>query len=194
MTETLVLATRNAHKLAEVARMLEPFGIGVEGLPDAVELGPEVGSTFLENARGKAVVAARALGRGVIADDSGIEAAALGGRPGVYSARYAGPDASDAENLAKLRVEAPVGSALAYVCVVVYAGADGTEMSFSGRCEGVMAADPAGGGGFGYDPIFVPDESDGRRTMAQLDGAEKDLISHRGRAVRAFAKWYVEQR
>src|SRR6187551_1571083 len=108
----LVLATRNDHKVRELERLMP--GVGLEALPAAVVLPPEDGDTFAANALGKARAAAAALGRPAIADDSGIEAAALGGAPGIFSARYAGPSATDADNLAKLRAEAPAGSALRY--------------------------------------------------------------------------------
>jgi XTP/dITP diphosphohydrolase len=179
----LVLATRNAHKAREFAQLMAPHEI--EPLPDEVELPPETGETFAENALGKARAAAQALGRPAFADDSGIAAEALGGRPGVRSARYAGEDATDEENLDKLLEEAPAGSRLAYVCAIAYVDPDGTEHVVEGRCEGTLAADPRGTGGFGYDPAFVPDEHPDR-TMAELDPAEKDAISHRGRAARAL--------
>ena len=187
----LLLATRNDHKLREFARLVAPWVL--DPLPDAVELPPEDGATFAENALGKARAAAAATGRAAIADDSGIEAAALGGRPGIYSARYAGPDASDGENLAKLLREAPAGSALAYVCVVAHVDpAAGGERVFEGRCTGTLAAAPRGEGGFGYDPAFLPDDvahGSPTRTMAQLSDAEKDAISHRGHAARALLAW-----
>ena len=127
------------------------------------------------------------MGITAIADDSGIEAAALGGAPGIYSARYAGPEASDEENLAKLLREAPAGSELAYVCVIALVDpADGSERVFEGRCTGRRAEHPRGSGGFGYDPAFVPDDGPPGRTMAELSPAEKDAISHRGRAARAL--------
>src|SRR3954449_1126866 len=147
----LVLATRNPHKLREFEPLLAPHT--VLPLPDEVELPPETGTTFAENATTKARVTADATGKVAIADDSGIAAAALGGRPGVYSARYAGEDATDEENLARLLREAPAGSALAYVCVIaLVAPATGEERLFEGRCTGTLAAVPRGDGGFGYDP------------------------------------------
>jgi len=189
----LLLATRNVHKLREFARLAERAGVpalAVDALPDDVVLPPENGATFAENALGKARAAAAATGRVAIADDSGIEAAALGGRPGVRSARYAGEHASDAENLAKLLREAPVGSPLAYVCALAYVDpASGEERLFEERCTGTLAAEPRGGRGFGYDPAFLPDDGAPDRTMAQLSDAEKDAISHRGRAVRALLAW-----
>ena len=181
----LLLATRNAHKVREFARLLG--GMELDPLPDALESPAETGDTYAENALIKARAAASATGRAAIADDSGIEAEALGGRPGVHSARYAGSDASDGENLAKLRREVPPGSPLEYVCVIAHVGADGAETLFSGRCAGAMAAAGSGTRGFGYDPVFVPDGE--RRTMAELTDAEKDAISHRGRAARALREW-----
>jgi XTP/dITP diphosphohydrolase len=185
----LVLATRNAHKAREFATLLAPHE--VVALPGDVVLPPETGDTFEANAREKALAAARATGMTAIADDSGIAAAALGGAPGVYSARFAGEHASDQENLDKLLREAPAGSALAYVCALVLAepaaepGADAVVVhSVEGRCSGTLAARPRGDGGFGYDPAFVPDDLPGDRTMAELQAHEKDAISHRGRAAR----------
>jgi XTP/dITP diphosphohydrolase len=186
----LVLATRNAHKLLEVRRLLAPAGIAVAPLPDDVVLPPEVGETFAENALPKARAAARALGVPAIADDSGIEAVALGGGPGVRSARYAGERASDEENLAKLMREAPAGSALRYVCALAYVDPrDGEEQVFFGDCAGHLASERRGSRGFGYDPAFLPLQDGGDRSMAELSESEKDRISHRGHAVRAFADW-----
>jgi XTP/dITP diphosphohydrolase len=183
----LVLATRNAHKLREFRRLLP--GVALEPLPAAVDLPPEDGATFTDNALGKARAAAAALGRAVIADDSGVEAAALGGRPGIHSARFAGPAASDADNLAKLLAAAPAGSPLRYLCVVAHVSPDGREHCFTGACDGRLAAAPRGAGGFGYDPAFLPDDVADGRTMAELTDAEKDAISHRGRAARALLGW-----
>jgi XTP/dITP diphosphohydrolase len=183
----LVLATRNAHKVREFDALLAPHE--VEALPDDVELPPETGATFAENALVKARTAARALGAAAIADDSGIESAALGGAPGVRSARFAGDDATDEQNLDKLLAEAPAGSPLSYVCALAFVAPDGTEHLVEGRCTGTLAAQPRGSGGFGYDPAFVPDDVDGGRTMAELSPEEKDAISHRGRAVRELLAW-----
>jgi XTP/dITP diphosphohydrolase len=185
----LVLATRNDHKIREVGRLLD--GVAVEPLPDGVTLPPEDGDTFAANALLKARAAAAALARAAIADDSGIEAAALGGAPGIRSARYAGPHATDAENLAKLRAEAPAGSALRYVCVIAYAEPDGNARTFTGTCDGTLAAEARGSGGFGYDPAFLPADVPDGRTMAELSDAEKDAISHRGRAARALLAWLL---
>jgi XTP/dITP diphosphohydrolase len=183
----LLLSTRNAHKVREMDQLLAPHG--VDPLPDDVVLPPETGETFAENALEKARAAAAATGRIAIADDSGIEAAELGGVPGVRSARYAGENATDEENLDKLLREAPTGSPVAYVCALAYVDpASGVEEVFEARCTGTLAAEPRGDGGFGYDPAFLPDEHPDR-TMAELDPAEKDSISHRGRAVRLLQAW-----
>ncbi|HEX4837008.1 MAG TPA: non-canonical purine NTP pyrophosphatase [Solirubrobacteraceae bacterium] len=184
----LLLATRNEHKRRELERLLP--GIQVDALPDEVSLPPEDGDTFERNALGKARAAAVATGRASIADDSGIEAAALGGAPGVRSARYAGEGASDEQNLAKLLHEAPAGSPLAYVCALAYVDpVAGIERVFEGRCTGRLADSPRGAGGFGYDPAFIPDQEPGGVTMAQLSEERKDAVSHRGRAARALGAW-----
>ena len=186
---SLTLATRNPHKLREFSRLLAPAAVSVAPLPEAVQLPPEDGATFADNALTKARAAAAALNIAVIADDSGIEAEALGGGPGVRSARYAGEGASDEQNLAKLLREVPAGSALRYVCALVYADPQaGCEQVFFGECRGRLAAQPRGTRGFGYDPAFVADGF-GERTMAQLSDEEKDSISHRGEAVRALVRW-----
>jgi XTP/dITP diphosphohydrolase len=184
----IVLATRNAHKAREFATLLAPHT--VDPLPADIELPPETGRTFGENALGKARAAAAALGGPVVADDSGIESAALGGAPGVRSARFAGEDATDEENLALLLERAPAGSALAYVCALAFVDpAGGEERVFEGRCTGRLAAEPRGEGGFGYDPAFLPDDCDDGRTMAELSAGEKDAISHRGRAAGELLAW-----
>jgi XTP/dITP diphosphohydrolase len=186
----LVLATRNPHKLAEFSRLLAPAGIAIEPLPPDVTLPPEDGDTFAENALPKARTAAQATGRLSIADDSGIEAQALGGLPGVRSARYAGPNATDQENLGKLLREAPAGSGLRYVCALAYVDPEsGEERLFFGDCQGRLAEAPRGSGGFGYDPAFIPDGDGQNRTMAELSELEKDAISHRGNAIRALLEW-----
>ncbi|MBV9004692.1 MAG: RdgB/HAM1 family non-canonical purine NTP pyrophosphatase [Solirubrobacterales bacterium] len=187
---SLVLATRNPHKVREVERLLAPAGLRVEPLPAEVELPPENGHTFEENALPKALTAAAATGRTAIADDSGIEAEALGGAPGVRSARYAGLHATDEENLHRLLTEAPPGSALRYVCALAYVDPQaGLEHIVFGECRGRRADAPRGFRGFGYDPVFVPDGEAQNRTMAELTDAEKDAISHRGNAVRALLRW-----
>ena len=186
---SLVLATRNPHKVAEMQRLFEPAGITIEPLADDLELPPEDGTTFADNALPKALAAAAATGRPAIADDSGIEAAALGGAPGVRSARYAGADATDEENLVKFEAEVPPDSRLRYVCALAYVNPEtGEERIFFGDCRGRMARERRGSGGFGYDPIFVPDATGDNRTMAELTDDEKDAISHRGHAARALQR------
>jgi XTP/dITP diphosphohydrolase len=187
----LVLATRNPHKLREFEALLAPHR--VIRLPDEVELPPETGETFAENASVKARVAADATGQPAFADDSGIAAAGLGGRPGVRSARYAGENATDEENLAKLLREVPDDDRrVSYVCAIAYAEPGGGLEDVhvvEARCEGTLAHDPRGDGGFGYDPAFLPADRDDNRTMSELTPDEKDAISHRGRAARAFIAW-----
>ena len=183
----MILASRNEHKLSELARILGDRRL--QALPDAVALGPETGETFAQNALAKARTAAAATGEAAIADDSGITASALGGAPGVRSARFAGEHSTDEENLALLIERVPAASPLAYVCAIAYVDPSrGIERVFEARCEGRMSAARRGSGGFGYDPVFVPDEADGR-TMAELEPAEKDAISHRGGALRLLAQW-----
>ena len=184
----LVLSTRNPHKVRELGTLLAPHE--VLPLPEEVELPPETGHTFADNALEKAWAAARATGLPALADDSGIEAVALGGAPGVRSARFAGENASDEENLSKLLREVPPDGdrRVAYVCVLAYVSGD-EERLFEGRCEGSLATEPRGSGGFGYDPAFLPADTGDGRTMAELSVEEKDAISHRGRAARAFLDW-----
>jgi XTP/dITP diphosphohydrolase len=184
----LVVATRNEHKLRELGRILE--GIELEALPADLELPPESGKRYEDNALAKARAAHAATGRPAIADDSGIEAAALGGAPGPRSARFAGEGASDERNLALLlrELDGADDRSAAYACVIAYVRAN-QEFLFEGRCEGTLATEPRGAGGFGYDPAFVPADTgiEDERTMAELTDAEKDAISHRGRAARALA-------
>ncbi len=197
----LILATHNEHKRREFARLLAAAYATtaadggeshweIEALGADVVLRPEDGETFAENALGKARAAAEASGRPAIADDSGIAAAALAGAPGVRSARYAGEHATDEENLQKLLREVPAGSGLEYVCAIAYVDpADATERVFEGRCAGTLAETPRGDGGFGYDPAFLPEDGPNGLTMAELSDAEKDAISHRGRAARELLAW-----
>jgi XTP/dITP diphosphohydrolase len=190
----LLLATHNEHKRREFARLLDGApaagSLEIEALPDTVVMPPEDGDTFAANALGKARAAAESTGRVSIADDSGICAAALGGAPGVYSARYAGEHASDEQNLEKLLREAPAASALEYVCVIAHVDPQsGSEHLFEGRCSGRLAQVPRGERGFGYDPAFLPDDGPQGLTMAELSDEQKDAISHRGRAARALLRW-----
>jgi XTP/dITP diphosphohydrolase len=186
----MILATRNDHKVREMAELLP--GVELEPLPAEVELPPETGDSFEANALIKARAARAATGEVTIADDSGIEAADLGGAPGIYSARYAGEGASDESNLAKLlrEVDAAGGERrAAYVCAIALIDDSGTEYVFEARCEGTLLREGRGTGGFGYDPAFVPDETgrDDQRTMAELSPEEKHAVSHRGKAVRMLA-------
>lgn len=185
-----VLATRNAHKLREMAELLP--GLDLRPLPDGVPSPVEDGDSFAANALIKARAARAATGGATIADDSGIEAEDLGGAPGIYSARYAGEKASDGENLRKLLREVAAaggGRRAAYVCAIALVDAGGTEHLFEARCEGRLIEEPRGEGGFGYDPAFVPDDTGpaDQRTMAELSPMEKNAISHRGRAARMLA-------
>jgi XTP/dITP diphosphohydrolase len=186
----LILASRNRHKVRELAEILP--GVALRPLPDEVELPPEDGETFVVNALIKARAALAATGETAIADDSGLEVDGLAGRPGVRSARYAGEEATDQENLDKVLrdLAASDGPASArYVCVIALVEPDGRESVFEGICEGRLTQEPRGLGGFGYDPAFVPADTgpgDGR-TMAELSPAEKHEISHRGRAARSLA-------
>lgn len=184
---TVVVGTRNSHKLAELEEILGGFEL--RPLPDRIEMPLEDGETFADNALIKARATHAQTGMAALADDSGIQATALGGRPGVRSARYAGSDASDEENLHLLlgELEGEEDRSVAYVCAIAYIGPEGEELVIEGRCEGWLAEEPRGKGGFGYDPAFVPAEIDDGRTMAELTSAEKHRISHRGRAARALA-------
>jgi XTP/dITP diphosphohydrolase len=188
--EPLIVATRNEHKLRELREALP--GVELEALPAEVEQPPEEGDSFAANALIKARAAGAATGRPAIADDSGIEAVALGGRPGVRSARFAGEGAGDEENLAKLlaELEGSADRGVAYVCALALVTAEGNERVFEGRCQGMLAERPRGSGGFGYDPAFVPEDTgpDDVRTMAELSPPEKHAISHRGRAARALGE------
>jgi XTP/dITP diphosphohydrolase len=189
----VVLASSNRGKLRELATLLAPLGFEVIAQSElGVETPPETGQTFEENALLKARHAAAATGLPALADDSGIEVDAMGGRPGVYSARYAGEGASDADNLQKLLGElrdVPPGKRTArYRCVIAFAkaAADVAPTVANGTWEGTLAAGPRGSGGFGYDPIFVPNGF--TRTAAELGPEEKNSVSHRGQALRALVR------
>ena len=160
------MATRNEHKLRELGEIVT--GVELAPLPPDVELPPEDGASFAENALIKARKARRATGMTAIADDSGIEARALGGAPGVRSARFAGPDATDEQNLSKLLRELDRGDdrAVAYVCVIAHVGEDGDEALFEGRCEGTLAREPRGSGGSATTPRSSPTTPD-RMTIAR---------------------------
>jgi XTP/dITP diphosphohydrolase len=191
----VVVATRNRHKMRELAEILD--SLELVPAPEEVEFPPEDGETFADNALAKARGVHAATGSTTIADDSGIEARALNGEPGVRSARYAGPQASDEENLELLlsRLDRAADRSVSYECVLVYMDEGGAEHLFEGRCEGELARKPRGTGGFGYDPAFIPHDTGpgDRRTMAELPAAEKHAISHRGRAARRLARWLEER-
>jgi XTP/dITP diphosphohydrolase len=186
----VVVATRNEHKLRELSEILDQFDL--LPLPEDVDLPPENAETFAENALDKARAARAATGMPAIADDSGIAAWALDGRPGPRSARFAGPNATDEENLELLLTELAdkQDRSVAYVCALAYVDERGDEKLVEGRCEGTLAEAPRGTGGFGYDPAFIPADTgpEDDRTMAELDPAEKHAISHRGRAARKLAE------
>jgi len=161
-------------------------------LPYWAELPEETGATFATNAVFKAHAAAAASGIPAVADDSGIEVYALDDAPGVRSARFAGENATDEENLEKLLAEmrGKEDRGARYVCAIAFSEPDGTNKIFQGTCEGRLIESARGTGGFGYDPVFVPADLNGdERTMAELSQEEKDEISHRGRAMRALIEW-----
>ena len=184
---TLLIATTNPGKIAELSEMLVPTGIEVVGLdrcPDVVEV-EETGSTFSENARSKAAGYSRQTGLPALADDSGLEVAALGGRPGVLSARYGGDDLPFAEKIRLLLAEVNAAGSddrsARFVCSIALASSDGEIIATTeGVCDGILTVEPRGKGGFGYDPIFIPDGYD--LTFGELSGAIKAQISHRKRA------------
>jgi XTP/dITP diphosphohydrolase len=180
----IVLASGNAHKAVELARVLPGWDVQAY----AGELPEETGDTFAANALLKArhVFAATGGRDWVLADDSGIEAAALGGIPGVRSARYAGEDATDEENLAKLlaALDGRDDRRVRYVAELVAIAPGGAELHARGELTGTLAEAPRGSGGFGYDPAFVPDGE--TRTVAEMAPEEKDTLSHRARAAAAL--------
>lgn len=194
--DRLVLATRNKGKITELRAILAEAGVeaelvGADDFPDAPEV-PETGVTFAENALLKAHALARATGLPAVADDSGLCVDVLGGAPGIFSARWAGRHGGadqDAANLALLLAQlsdvAPEHRAAHFACAAALALPDGTERVAEGRLEGTLRYEPAGTGGFGYDPILQPLGED--RTCAELTPEEKNAISHRGKAFRALA-------
>ncbi len=190
---TVVLATRNPHKLDEIRRILAGAGanvdlVSVSRFPDVADV-VETGLTFAENALLKATATAAATGLSALADDSGLSVDALNGMPGVYSARWAGRHGDDAANLELLLrqiADVPVARrGAAFVCVAALATPSGRTVVEEGRIAGRLAHEPRGSNGFGYDPVFVPNGE--TRTTAEMSPAEKDAVSHRGRAFRALA-------
>ena len=188
--KTIVLATHNLGKAREFSRLLELSDITVKTLADfGVDRVPkETGSTFLENARIKAKAAMKATGMPSLADDSGLCVDALGGAPGVYSADYGGPAAPPSEkNELLLREMAGKPDRKArFICQLVLLYPDGREVLAEGRCEGEILERPRGSGGFGYDPIFFSTELG--HSLAELSPAEKNLVSHRGKAIRSLMR------
>lgn len=188
MEQRLLVASKNRKKVDELVRLLDGLPFHVESLADRPDIPPveEDGTTFLENARRKALQTAARPGEWVLADDSGLVVEALGGEPGVRSARFAGEGATDAENNALLleRLEGMEDRRAAFVCAIVIVRDGAVAWEGEGRCEGTIARQLAEGvHGFGYDPLFVPDGE--QRTFAELTPSEKDRISHRGVALRA---------
>lgn len=185
----MVLASANPKKVAELREILDA---DIDLVPRPAEV-PDVvedADTFVGNARLKAAALLAATGLASLADDSGLEVDAIGGAPGVRSARYAGEDATDADNVRKLLAALadwpdPIDRRARFRCVVVLRRPDGSELVADGTAEGHIALAPRGSGGFGYDPVFVPDRGDGR-TFGEMDQPEKHAISHRGRALAAF--------
>ncbi|MBI5235859.1 MAG: XTP/dITP diphosphatase [Deltaproteobacteria bacterium] len=195
----IVVATKNKGKAAEIKRLLEPAGVQVLSMLDfaILELPPETGTTFAANATAKARFVAEALQCECLADDSGLEVDYLLGAPGVYSARYAGEGATDEDNWRKLLAElsgVPPGKRTArFVCVVAFTKpdkSDATVHTFDGALEGTIAEAPSGPNGFGYDPVFyIPSL---QKTVAQLSLDEKNMISHRGQALKKFKAWFED--
>lgn len=193
----LLVATRNRGKLKEIRAVLDGLvdellcAADVPALPETVE----DGATFVDNALKKAREACQASGLPVLADDSGLVVDGLDGRPGVLSARFAGPDADDAANNSKLLAELAMlpraSRKAAFVCVMAFVHPDGTEQVFQGMVSGRILDGLRGEGGFGYDPLFLVDGF--QQTMAELSLEEKNHISHRGQALRAF-KTYLQHR
>lgn len=182
---TLVIATRNSGKTREIRELLAGYPVTVKNLDDFGPI-PEIdedGETFDDNAYKKASFASRVLGLPALADDSGLCVNALGGQPGVHSARFAGADATDAEKCRKLleMMENQQDRSAAFVCVISIAVPTGAALTYEGRCEGQILREPAGQNGFGYDPVFYYPPLG--KSFARLPAAEKNRVSHRGRAL-----------
>ena len=189
MDNIIVLATSNKNKLKEIQEILKDFPVAIKSLSD---FGPmpeavEDGETFDDNAYKKALHYAKVLGVPCLADDSGLVADALDGRPGVYSARYSGPEATDWKNCEKLlgEMEGQTNRSAHFVCVLSLATPAGPALTWEGRCDGELIAEGRGEAGFGYDPIFF--SPDLGKTFAEASMAEKSAISHRGRALADLA-------
>ena len=183
---TIVIATRNKGKIAEIRDLLKGFPVKIKNLDDFGPI-PEVeedGNTFDENAYKKASVTARVLGLPALADDSGLLVEALGGAPGVHSARYAGENATEEQKCAKLlsEMEGKTNRKAAFECVISIAVPTGPALTYEARCEGLITEQPVGSNGFGYDPVFFYPPL--KKTFAQLSREEKSHVSHRGKALR----------
>ena len=194
----LVVASANPDKVKEIVAVLsEALDVELVPRPEDVPEVVEDGATLVDNARLKAQALMHATGTAAVADDTGLEVDALGGAPGVYAARYAGEDASYADNVQKLLRELGAlgdrgGARRArFKSIAFVAFPDGSEIWAEGVLEGTIAIAPRGDNGFGYDPVFQPDVGDGR-TFAEMSAAEKDAISHRGRAFRSLARLLTE--
>lgn len=182
----LIIATHNPGKVEELEGMLTPLGFEVESLldyPDAPET-EETGTTFEENAALKATEAAAYFGHAVLADDSGLEVDALDGAPGVYSARFAGPEKSDEANNALLleKLNGETNRTARFVCALCLAKSSGETLTVRGTIEGTIGYSPQGENGFGYDPLFIVPSL--HKTAAELERDEKAVVSHRGQALR----------
>jgi XTP/dITP diphosphohydrolase len=188
----VIVATGNTGKLAEIRTALAHTGWEFATIDEAGgwNVPAETGETFLDNARIKAEAARALYGGAVLADDSGLEVDAIDGAPGVYSSRFSGECATDASNnerlLGALREVPPHERTARFRCVIVLVDEDGHQTVSEGTCEGRIATEPRGEGGFGYDPLFLPDATPGR-SMAELGMTEKNAISHRGAALRDLA-------
>lgn len=188
----VVVATGNMGKLKEFQRILAPYGVEILSQKEAgadIEV-EETGTTFEENAYLKAAAVFAATGIPAIADDSGLVVDALDGAPGVYTARYAGEDATDDENIQKLlsNMERVKERSARFVSAICYVWDQGKSLTTRGECEGTVGFEKRGNGGFGYDPIFMV----GERSFAELSTKEKDDISHRGRALRQFVEEFAQ--
>jgi XTP/dITP diphosphohydrolase len=196
MIKEVVLATKNQGKIKEFTELLSPVFGKVLSLREFNSL-PEIvedGETFGENALKKARVISKLTHKITLADDSGLEVDALGGRPGVFSSRYAGENAGDEENINKLlqELKGAANRNARFVCCLALVFPDGKEITVEGRCEGVIVEEPKGKGGFGYDPVFYLPELN--KTMAELTLEEKNLLSHRSRAVNALIMYLNGQK
>ncbi|MFA4918061.1 MAG: XTP/dITP diphosphatase [Thermodesulfovibrionales bacterium] len=189
----IVLATKNKNKAEELKRITEGMPVSIftlDDFPGCPET-EEDGATFEANAIKKALAAARYTGRPALADDSGLEVYALGGAPGIYSARYAGAGANDRQNTGKLLSEmrslVQDKRGARFVCCIALAFPDGNTYTFYGYAEGSIGTEQRGVRGFGYDPVFYPEGCN--RTFAEMDEKEKDALSHRGKALQAFSRY-----